>query len=181
MQDEFKLLQRAKQLDEAALAEIHERYYTPLYRYISFRVHDLQTAEDLTSELFYRFLRAIREKSAPQNTLRGWLYAVASNILKEHYRKNACIDFHDLDESISDQTEQLDQQLQQKITVENLQENMTNLTKDQQNVLALRFGFEMPIREVAIQMNKSEGSVKMLQVRAIATLSRILNQGSHSA
>lgn len=181
MQDELKLLQRAKQLDEDALAEIHERYYTPLYRYFSFRVNDLHTAEDLTSELFLRFLRAIREKSAPQNSLRGWLYGVASNILKEHYRKSARMHLHSLDESMDDKTEQLDKQLQNKLTIENLQKIVTDLTEDQQNVLALRFGFEMPIREVAKQMDKSEGSVKMLQVRAIAALSRKLNQGSQPA
>ena len=44
----------------------------------------------------------------------------------------------------------------------------------QQEVLALRFGFGLPIKEVAETVNKSEGSVKMLQVRAIAALTRRL-------
>ena len=51
---------------------------------------------------------------------------------------------------------------------------LTCLTEEQQHVLALRFGEGMPIREVANTIHKSEGSVKMLQVRGIAALTRIL-------
>lgn len=56
---------------------------------------------------------------------------------------------------------------------------MSGLTDDQQNVLALRFGFGMPIQEVASTMGKSEGSVKMLQARAISAISQqMLLQGA---
>jgi RNA polymerase sigma-70 factor (ECF subfamily) len=51
---------------------------------------------------------------------------------------------------------------------------LQDLTEEQQNVLALRFGYELPIRDVAEVMGKSEGSVKMLQARAIASLANRL-------
>jgi RNA polymerase sigma factor (sigma-70 family) len=86
-QEELILLNRARSLNQDALAEIHERYYTPIYRYISFRVSDLQTVEDLTSEVFLRLLNALRDRHAPQNTLQGWLYGVASSVVKEYYRQ----------------------------------------------------------------------------------------------
>jgi DNA-directed RNA polymerase specialized sigma24 family protein len=38
----------------------------------------------------------------------------------------------------------------------------------------LRFGYGLPIKDVAETVNKSEGSVKMLQVRAINALTRRL-------
>jgi DNA-directed RNA polymerase specialized sigma24 family protein len=41
-------------------------------------------------------------------------------------------------------------------------------------VIALRFGYGMPIQEVADTVGKSLGSVKMLQARAIAALSQKL-------
>ena len=55
-----------------------------------------------------------------------------------------------------------------------LRQALAELTTEQQEVLALRFGFGLPIKEVAETVNKSEGSVKMLQVRAIAALTRRL-------
>ncbi|WP_420642143.1 sigma-70 family RNA polymerase sigma factor [Candidatus Leptofilum sp.] len=178
MHDEIKLLNRVRALDQDALAEVHNKYYTSIYRYIAFRVNDSQTAEDLTSEVFLRLLSAVRDKSAPQKTLRGWLYGVASHVLKEHYRKKKRDSFTILHEDIPSAEQSLDQQIADIMQNENLQALMKSLTDDQQNVLALRFGFGMPIQEVAHTMGKSEGSVKMLQARAIAAISqRIMLQG----
>jgi RNA polymerase sigma-70 factor (ECF subfamily) len=87
VQDELTLLARARQLDPEALAHIHETYYTSIFRYVAFRVGDHATAEDLTSEVFTRLLTALRDKGAPQNTLRGWLYGVAARVVNDHHRK----------------------------------------------------------------------------------------------
>lgn len=179
MTDEMKLLHRARALDQEALAEVHDRYYAAIYRYIAFRVNDVPTAEDLTSEVFLRLLNALRDKTAPQNTLRGWLYGVASHVLKEHYRSKKRDSFTMLHEDIPAGEQSLDQQIDSMMENENLRAVMSGLTEDQQNVLALRFGFGMPIQEVANTMGKSEGSIKMLQARAIATISqRVMLQGA---
>jgi RNA polymerase sigma-70 factor (ECF subfamily) len=63
------------------------------------------------------------------------------------------------------------------ITNENLRGAITALTEEQQEVIALRFGYEMSIREVAKTIGKSEGAVKMLQARAVAALSRKMQEG----
>lgn len=179
MQDELKLLQRVRALDQDALVEVHNKYYDSIYRYIAFRVNDVQTAEDLTSEVFLRLLNALRDKVAPQNTLRGWLYGVASRVLKEHYRQKKRDSFTLLHEDIPAVESSLDYQVNAILQNEKLQAVMRSLTDDQQNVLALRFGMGMPIQEVAVTMGKSEGSVKMLQARAIASISqRIMLQGA---
>ena len=174
MQDELLLLHRAKSLDQDALAQIHERYYDAMYRYMAYRVNDLQTAEDLTSELFMRFLHAIQQKNAPQKTIRGWLFGSASLILKEHYRKKKRARLVELDDSLPDERAESTETIEAEERKSVLYRAMAELTEDQQQVLALRFGYEMPIRDVAETMNKSEGSVKMLQVRAIAALSRMM-------
>ena len=87
MQDELILLNRARALEPEALEQIHNMYYVPIYRYISFRVNEHETAEDLTSEVFTRLLSALQDKTAPQKTIKGWLYSVASRVVKDFYRK----------------------------------------------------------------------------------------------
>lgn len=180
VQDELLLLHRAKSLDQDALAQVHERYYDAIYRYLSFRVSDVQTAEDLTSEVFIRFLHAIQQKNAPQNTIRGWLFGTASLILKEHYRKKKRSQLTELSDSLPGETVAPTERLEALESNQALRLAMTNLTEEQQQVLALRFGYEMPVRDVAETMNKSEGSVKMLQVRAIAALSRIMTDSERN-
>lgn len=172
--DEPTLLRRARAFDEDALGHIHDQYYQPVYRYLSFRVSDPQTAEDLTSEVFTRFLAAIRDRSAPPNTIRGWLFGAAQNVLKEHYRKQKQMNWTELDESIAGRERGPEQQLEDRLGGEQLRAALAELTPEQQHVLALRFGYGLPIKDVAETVNKSEGSVKMLQARAIGALARRL-------
>lgn len=172
--DEPTLLRRARALDQDALGHIHDQYYQPVYRYLSFRVSDPQTAEDLTSEVFTRFLAAIRDRSAPPNTIRGWLFGAAQNVLKEHYRKQKQMNWTELDESIAGRERGPEQQLEDRLGGEQLRAALAELTPEQQHVLALRFGYGLPIKDVAETVNKSEGSVKMLQARAIGALARRL-------
>src|SRR5580765_7872948 len=87
VQDEVALLARARQFDTDALAQIHDTYYGPIFRYIAFRVSDHHSAEDLASEVFTRFLAALRQRNPPTTTLRGWLYGVAGHIVSDHLRK----------------------------------------------------------------------------------------------
>ncbi len=177
--DELELLNQARAFDKEALGLIHDRYYQSIYRYISFRVADSQTAEDLASEVFTRFLSAIKDRHAPPNTIRGWLFGAAQNVVKEQYRKQRQMNWTELDESIPGGGRTPEQRLDERQDKQALREALAELTPEQQNVLALRFGYGMPIKEVAETVNKSEGSVKMLQVRAISALTRrMTGQGS---
>jgi RNA polymerase sigma-70 factor, ECF subfamily len=180
VQDEMQLLNRAKKLESDALATIHEMYFDKIYRYISFRVNDVLMVEDLTSEVFTRFLAALRDQNAPQNTIRGWLYGAASNVVKEYYRLQKRSQLVELNEAIPSKMNTPEESIELKFTNDKLQSAMQGLTEDQQQILALRFGFGMPIQEVANTVNKSIGSVKMLQVRAIASLTKLLAGGEVS-
>ncbi|HSH05440.1 MAG TPA: sigma-70 family RNA polymerase sigma factor [Anaerolineae bacterium] len=177
---EYVLLQRAQKLDQTALATIHDQYYPAIYRYFTYRVNDLQTAEDLTSEVFTRFLHALHGQNAPQTTLRGWLYGTASFVLKEHYRQKKKSKHMTLYDDIPSSQPPLDNMVNQSFDQDTLNTAVQNLTADQQEVIALRFGYEMPIQEVANLMGKSLGSIKMLQARALNRLAKLLNAEASS-
>jgi RNA polymerase sigma-70 factor (ECF subfamily) len=167
------LLAGVRRLDPQALAEAHDTYYSAIFRYIAYKVGNQETAEDLTSEVFVRLLDAVRDRHAPQNTLRGWLYSVAGHIVTDYYRKQSrsgkdVLLMETLESDIVGPAEYS----AKKQTLEELHDALSELTDEQQDVIALRFGYEMPIKEVAQIIGKSEGAVKQLQARAVASLSR---------
>jgi len=172
VQNELALLRRARSFDQEALTQIHNHYYDAIFRYISFRVGDVQSVEDLTSEVFTRFLRSLKEKSAPQNTIKGWLFGTASRVVKEYYRRESRATMDPLNDSLADGDPDLASKVQMTMDKAWLYRALADLTSEQQHVLALRFGYGMAISEVAELMSKSEGSIKMLQARAIAALSQ---------
>lgn len=173
--DELALLARARKLDQDALAEIHDTYYTPIFRYVAFRVSDRDVAEDLTSEVFTRLLSALRDKNAPQSTLRGWLYGVAARVVSDYHRKQYRVPEVELDEAIVSHERNPLEAVEALMTHEDLKHALQQLTEDQQHVLGLRFGYDMPIQEVARVLGKTEGAIKQLQARAIAALARKLS------
>jgi len=178
VQDEAALLARARQFDTEALAQIHDAYYGPIFRYIAFRVSDRDAAEDLTSEVFTRFLSALRQRNPPSDTLRGWLYGVAAHIVSDHLRRRYRAPHVELDEAIVSDAAGPAEMAEAMLAREDLRQAMATLTEEQQHVIALRFGHELPIQEVARSIGKTEGAVKQLQARAIAALARRLIPGT---
>ena len=175
VQDDLTLLARARQLDSEALTLIHETYYSSIFRYVAFRVGDHATAEDLTSEVFTRLLSALRDKSAPQNTLRGWLYGVAARVVSDHHRQTYRAPQVELNEELVSADHDPADIVGRKLTQENVKRAMQALTEEQRHVLSLRFGADLPIQEVARTLGKSEGAIKQLQARAVAALARQLS------
>jgi RNA polymerase sigma-70 factor (ECF subfamily) len=176
--EEIDLLKRAQALDEESLAEIHDKYYQGIYRYFSFRMPDSQTAEDLASEVFLRFLKAIRDKNAPPNTIQGWLFGAARNVAREYYRRSKKIEVVSITEQIPGEESSVEQKISKRLDIEAMVKGMEELTDDQKHVLALRFGYGLPIREVATIINKSEAAVKMLQARAVMKLTKQMDRQS---
>ncbi len=174
MVDDHRLLARAQDLDKEAIAKIHDAYHRAIYRYISFRVDDLQMVEDLTSEVFVRFVHALRRRRGPKDNVGGWLYGVAANVVKEHYRAQRKQRLAPLDETIPGRGPDPEHDVGNRLAVEQLRQAMEDLSLEQQEVLALRFGYGMRHKEVARTLGKSEGAVRMLQVRAIAALTELL-------
>lgn len=177
MLDDAELLRRAYELDTDALAAIHDAYYRPIYRYIAFRVDDHHLCEDLVSEVFTRFLTALRERKAPQTSLRGWLFGVASNVVSDHFRRKYRNPHTTLDEKMVSREPSPDELAERAAMNEELRRAINQLTDDQRHVLALRFGQRMPIQEVARLLGKTEGAVKQLQLRALANLARLMAPG----
>lgn len=174
--DEMTLLARARALDDEALAEIHDHYYEPIFRYIVFRVSNQQVAEDLTSEVFVRLLSALRDHTAPQNTIRGWLYGVAFRVVNDFHRKQYRREEVQLNDGIASDISGPLETVAKHLTWREVRAAMSGLTESQREVIALRFGQEMPIRDVAQLLGKTEGAVKQLQARAIASLARTLKE-----
>lgn len=170
--EEIDLLNRARALDQKALAKIHDSYFMAVYRYVFFRVSDRQTAEDLTSDVFTRFLSALRDRSSPPNTIRGWLFGAAANVVKEQYRRQRRTAVIPLEETVPSNELGPEQRLDERLVREQLRQALGELTEEQQHVLALRYGHGLAVRDVAEAVHKSEAAVKMLQARAIASLTR---------
>lgn len=170
MEDEKTLLVALRDLDPQAITKAHEVYFPVVYRYAHYRIGDETIAEDLASEAIYHLLEALHAGRGPHSSLRGWLMGTISNLVNDYYRKIYSKPTEQLGEAIPDQSinpafhsERSDQRAA-------LRTALLELTPDQQNVLALRFGSGYSLVETAEIMHKKTNAIKQLQYRAIVAL-----------
>ena len=177
MTGERELIERARAYDEEALGMLYDQYAPLIYRYLYRRVQDAQIAEDLTSDVFVRVLKAIQSAKTWHTSFRAWLYRIAHNLVVDYYRKQPAVPALALDEDLVADEGDADSALAERLSRQRLQAAIRLLTPGQQQVLALRFGERLTAGQIAEDLGKSVGAIEALQHRALATLRRILQKG----
>jgi len=175
VQDEQSLVQRAQQHDEEAFAELYEKYFDKIYRYVSFKIGNRVEAEDMTQQVFIKALHSISSFKWRGLPFSAWLFRIAHNQVVDYLRKKTRQPVFSLNESTTASKDNPQKMTEQKMNVEQLVLAAKSLTPAQQEVIALRFSGELPISQVARIMGKSEGAIKALQHSAIVSLRKILN------
>lgn len=172
--DEIKLLEQARSFDPEALAWVYQTYHGAIYRYIYYHLGDGWAAEDLASDVFRRFLKAMRQGNGPTRQLSAWLYRVAHNLMVDELRRCKHRDHHSLDgtlrDTLKDRADSLDHLAGNAIAMEQLRDALLELTEDQRQVVVLRFLQGMSNAEVAEITGKTVGAVKALQHRGLDAL-----------
>jgi len=156
------------------LAECYDTYAPAIYRYAYRKTGDRDVAQDLTAETFHRFLKALRRGTGPRDHLSGWLYRVAHNLIVDHYRSQPSEVPAPLDGVYAAAEPLQAETVARKDRAARVRAALQQLTSLQQKVILLRFLEEMSLREVALVLDRTVGSVKALQHRAVSSLQRIL-------
>lgn len=172
-----RLMERAQKLDVQALAQIHDRYYPAVYRYVRYRLDNESVVEDLSSEVFLRLLDHLHKQKGDIHEIRAWLLGTAANLVNDHLRHKYRRPTDSLGdhETIPGGGDPLDT-AQENEDQAAVRQAIIQLTNDQQNVIALRFSQGLSIEETAKIMNKTAGAVKVLQFRALNTLRKLLGK-----
>jgi RNA polymerase sigma-70 factor (ECF subfamily) len=83
--EEHRLIVRAQGGDRPAFAELVERYWNRLYRWLYHLAHDRHAAEDLAQETFLKAFAGLR-KFRPGTNFGAWLFRIGHNNFANHYR-----------------------------------------------------------------------------------------------
>lgn len=170
--DGQKELQNLRQFDSQAIGAVYDQYFSEVYRYALYRIGNQTLAEDIASDVFIRLLEAAQAGRSPQSNLKGWLIGTASHIVADHLRKKYRRPEEGISESLPDLTPGPASEVDQREQNRAVQNAYAQLTPEQQDVLALRFGQGYSLEETAAFMSKNVNAVKALQFRALAALQR---------
>ena len=170
-QDDERTLIAAAQADPARFAELYDRYVHRVYAFVSRRVGNRTEAEDITSAVFEQALASLPRFEWRGAPFAAWLIRIAANALTDHWRRTAR-EATDLTADVPDAAEM--DALEQRAILFQLVDRLPEL---QRRVIELRFGEEKSIREVAAALDRTEGAVKQLQLRALENLRKGMRHG----
>jgi RNA polymerase sigma-70 factor (ECF subfamily) len=169
-EDDERTLIAAAQADPARFGELYDRYVQRVYGFVSRRVGNRAAAEDITSAVFEQALANLPKFEWRGVPFAAWLIRIAANALADHWRRTA----HEAGAAAEMPGAIEMDAIEQRAILFQLVERLPEL---QRRVIELRFGEEKSIREIATALERSEGAVKQLQLRALENLRKGMRHG----
>lgn len=159
--------------------------FEQLYRSLNRRVASFARArrspdpEGLVNETFLRVFTKLGDFSGTEQQFHGWVFRIARNLLIDGERQRARR-VHEVIESTESVTASLepapDEVAESHILGEELLRRLEVLTPEQRDVVLLRVVADQSLEVVAESLDKSVGSVKAMQHRALRTLAREISR-----
>ena len=169
-------VEQAKRGDAEAFGRLYELYVGEVYRYLYHRVDRLEDAEDLTSQVFLKAWQSIGKYRSQGVPFTAWLLRIAHNTVVDYYRskkREISLTKLESDAGALDSTQRLEEEVERL----QLRRAILRLREDYQRVIVLRFIMGMNGAEVAAIMGKREGTIRVMQHRALSALRSILGEG----
>jgi len=167
------LVKKAAGGDFGAFGEIYNIFLERIYRYVFYQVRDRMTAEDLTEEIFLKAWGAIGSCKGKERTFSSWLYRIAHNQVIDNLRSQRrylSVDVEALAEVNSPEPEE-----GRKIEQQEMLDAISELPQNQKQVIILKFIEGLGNREIEQVTGKKQGAIRVLQMRALATLRQRLS------
>jgi RNA polymerase sigma-70 factor (ECF subfamily) len=172
-----ELVARGQQGDRDALEELYLIHFDRIYSYLHVSVGNRHDAEDLTTQTFLKMLEKIGSFKWQSAPFSAWLFRIAHNLAMDHFRsRRRWQPEEEVPEPPGEEEPSAELVAMQTIGRESMLKLIERLSPEQQQVLTLKFVFNLPNAEVAAILDKTEGAIKSLQHRALVSLQKQIHQ-----
>lgn len=178
-----KLVEKAQNGDQKSFEKIFEHFFDRIFRYVSFRVKS-EDSEDLVGDVFLKVVQHLdRYQKTEKAGFNAWIFRIAHNTVVDFYRKPKDIvieaeDNENIFQQIPDQNLLPNELVHQTMENKKLLELLARIPDQYREVLELKYleGFEN--HEIAKILDKTEGNIRIMQLRALRALRERWEAGS---
>lgn len=172
------LLESSLAGDEQAFGELYDRYVRDIYRYVLFRVSNIEEAQDLTSEVFLKTWLYLSSGDKDVDNFKSLLFKIARNITVDYYREKgrfAAVLLADKQwERIIDESHQVEDRVKFKDDLLQVKRALESLPADERDLIAMKYVDDLSIKEISQVLDKAKGTVRVALHRALGKLKAVL-------
>ena|SRR2546423_5701825 len=159
-------------MDDEAFAGFYERTARPLWGYLARVSGNATLADDLLQESYLRFLGAAYPWADGEVACRRYLFRIASNLLRDHWRRPVTASLEDVPEGalpfiIEQASERID-------STRTLGPAFARMKPKERQLLWLAYAEGLTHREIAEITGVGTASIRILLFRARRKLARLL-------
>ena len=172
-----ELAEQAK-TNSDAFGVLYDRHIKRIYNYVYYRVGRVQESEDLTERVFFQALENIPRYEFRGAPFSAWLFRIAHNLVANWHRDSGRHPTTSVDEVSHWEDRKADppgEALGSEERTE-LRRAISQLPADRQQLLVMKFIEERSNGEIANEMRRTEGAVKALLHRTLASLRQELTR-----
>lgn len=171
------LVVKAQKGDHDSFAKLYDHFIDLIYRYVFYRVNR-NDVEDIVETVFLKVWQHLKKYKKGKSSFSAWIFRITHNLVVDYYRAQKDSTIDELDVQIPDPKREhnpirvTENILEQEV----LKEALSKLKKGYRDLLIHKFINDFSNKEIAEIMKKSEGSVRILQFRALRALKRELEE-----
>jgi RNA polymerase sigma-70 factor (ECF subfamily) len=168
------LVRRAVAGEAAAFGALYDAYAPRVRRFLRHQLGDADVAEELLQRTFVKMIEALPRYRARGLPFGAWVFRIARNVVIDHRRTaHPGVSLDAVMERPSD-TGDPAAVAERRHDRARLRAALDALPPDQREVLVWRFFADLTPAETAALRGRSNGAVRVLQHRALATLRGVL-------
>jgi RNA polymerase sigma factor (sigma-70 family) len=176
-----RAVERRPRTEDSLPAEFEEwyvEYQSAVFRYVRFRVATREVAEDVTSIVFMKALRAFSRYDPGRASPKTWLLRIARNAVTDHLRSlkrrgSLHVSLDRIPDLVADIPSHEERVIKQE-RIQRLLNGARSLRKADQEVLSLRYGAGLDNSEIADHLGISNNAVAVRLHRALKRLKAVV-------
>lgn len=159
-----------------AVEALYTQYATRVYNFMRYRAGDGELAQELTQMVFEKVIRSWHTYRPEKGEVAVWLFAIARNQLRDHYRKAWRAAGEALDEELPAAAPGPEDALQSAEERRRLEKALATLSKREQTAIALKYAAGLRNTQIAKIMKLSQQNTGVILHRSLQKLRALLER-----
>ena len=155
-----------KRGDRRAAAELYDELLPKVYGFLFTRTGKKEVAEDLSQDIFLKLVEKVSTFNKDRGRFTVWFWQMARNVLIDYYREKKETPFSAFEEeTVAGMAMTEMPNIEERIRYNKLKKFLATLQSDERELFELRYVVEMPYKDIAAVLAKSEGSLRVAALR----------------